>query len=329
MCLFLVVLTGYGQSPHGDDFIMDCAKCHTSDDWSFNAEVSSFRHDSTNFALRGRHEQLDCRSCHQSLEFKKAESTCISCHDDLHQQTVGFDCARCHNTLTWVVENITQMHEQVSFPLLGAHLSIDCNECHKSETNLRFDPISPECISCHKNDYEGAKIPDHVAQGFPVDCSLCHSQTQTGWSGETILHSFFPLVGGHQISDCSICHTTSVYADISPDCIICHVDDYNNAKNPDHTLFPQQCNLCHGLNPGWMPASYSDHDSSFPIYSGNHKGEWNNCTDCHTISGDFTSFSCIDCHEHNNPGSLAKEHDEVAGYQYVSTACLGCHPKGD
>jgi len=77
-----------------------------------------------------------------------------------------------------------------------------------------------------------------------------------------------------------------------------------------------------------MPANF-DHDKDFfPIYSGEHQGEWNECSDCH-IGGNLNSFSCIDCHEHNDPNDLADEHDDVNGYQYSSPACLQCHPNGD
>ncbi|MFZ1703234.1 MAG: cytochrome c3 family protein [Saprospiraceae bacterium] len=318
-----------GQSPHGENFIIDCSKCHNSENWTFNALESTFDHDSTDFILKGQHQNLECRSCHQSLEFNKAESGCLSCHNDIHQQTVGYDCARCHNSVSWVVENITLMHEQTSFPLIGLHVSLDCIACHVSETNLRFDPIRPECISCHRSDFTQVKMPDHVGQGFPEDCTLCHKQTGTGWIGEGIVHSFFPLEQGHEINDCTQCHKSSIYSVINPACINCHMDDFNNANNPDHTLFPTECNLCHTLAIGWRPASFSNHDSRFPIYSGNHKGEWDQCIDCHTIAGDFNTFSCIDCHEHNNAGKMAKEHDDVNNYQFVSTACYGCHPRGN
>ena len=326
---FGIISYAWGQSPHGESLKFDCAKCHNPSNWDFDRENVTFHHDSTNFPLIGQHIDLECRSCHQTPVFKEAKSTCVDCHQDIHQQTVGYDCARCHSSFSWIVENITLIHEQVSFPLMGAHANINCNDCHLSETNLRFDPISPECISCHNTEYVSAKEPDHVAQAFPVDCSLCHKQTGQDWTGGGIVHSFFPLEQGHQISACTQCHKTPNYSDTSPDCINCHSLDYQNASNPDHSSFPTECNLCHTLVQGWRPASFSNHDSRFPIYSGNHKGEWDQCIDCHTIEGNYGTFSCIDCHEHNNASKLAKDHDEVGGYQFVSTSCYSCHPKGN
>lgn len=331
-CLILVVFIfdkAYLQTPHGEDFMLDCALCHNADNWHFRAEESSFSHDNTDFPLQGRHINLNCRSCHVTLEFKKAESTCLSCHSDVHQQTVGNDCARCHHSDSWIVEDVTRLHELVSFPLMGAHATVNCDECHLSETNLRFDPVNPDCISCHQSDYKNAKNPDHVAQAFPTDCSLCHRLTGNDWTGGGIVHSFFPLEQGHNIKDCTICHKSPVYSDLSPDCINCHQTDYDNAKTPDHRSFPTNCNICHSLAIGWMPANFPDHDNYFPIYSGNHKGEWSKCSDCHTDENNYSVFSCTDCHEHNNESELAKDHRGVSGYAFVSTACYGCHPRGD
>jgi hypothetical protein len=331
LLLILLITTsiGWSQSPHGDKLRFDCAKCHNPVNWTYDKLHSSFDHNDTDFPLKGQHNKLECRTCHESLQFEKTESNCYTCHNDIHQQTVGNDCARCHNGISWVVENITKMHEQTSFPLMGVHSIVNCDACHQSETNLRFSPINPECISCHLNDYASAKMPDHSGQNFPTDCTLCHRITGTDWKADGIVHSFFPLEQGHNISDCTKCHVTPIYADTRPECINCHRADFQNAKNPDHALFPQECNLCHTLAIGWMPASFSDHDSRFPIYTGNHKGEWDLCIDCHTTAGDYNTFSCIQCHEHNNASKLAKEHDEVGGYQFVSTACFGCHPKGN
>jgi hypothetical protein len=171
-------------------------------------------------------------------------------------------------------------------------------------------------------------MPDHKSQSFPLDCAQCHRQTSLDWISGEILHSFFPLELGHKITDCTLCHKSSIYKNIDADCISCHQTDFTKAKDPDHTLFPKQCNLCHTLAIGWMPAAYTNHDNSFPIYSGKHKGKWDQCNDCHKVPGDFNSFTCIECHEHNNAGSLAKDHSDVKQYQFLSSACYNCHPKG-
>jgi hypothetical protein len=114
------------QSPHGKNFTMDCAKCHNSGGWKFDAKKSKFNHSTTGFALSGQHQAINCKACHTTLTFKKASSNCASCHTDRHNQTVGNNCARCHSTQSWLVGNITKLHEQTSFPLTGVHATIDC-----------------------------------------------------------------------------------------------------------------------------------------------------------------------------------------------------------
>ena len=64
----------------------------------------------------------------------------------------------------------------------------------------------------------------------------------------------------------------------------------------------------------------------FPVYSGKHKGVWNQCIECHTNPGDFKQNSCTVCHI--NP-ETNDQHKMVSGYYYQSDACLACHPTGD
>jgi hypothetical protein len=325
--LFFNYIAPQSDSPHGEKLKLDCSSCHTSNNWDYNKN-STFSHDITKFPLEGQHKIIDCRSCHKSLKFNEAPGACYSCHEDIHQQSVGNDCQRCHNSGSWIISDIFLIHERVSFPLTGVHTSVNCDECHKNEQNLIFGPVGVECFDCHKSDYLSAKSPDHQQQQFSTDCSQCHSIHGPEWNSGRILHSFFPLQQAHDIDDCKVCHKTENYNDLSGECISCHQNDFMNAKNPDHSLFPTECELCHTLNPGWKPATFGDHDSRFPIYSGNHKNEWDNCIDCHTQSGNFTLFSCINCHEHSNQSKLANEHDEVKDYKFDSNACLECHPKG-
>ena len=105
LTLILSVLALNAQSPHGDKLAIDCAKCHSPESWRYNANLSLFSHDSTDFALFGQHKALDCKSCHQSLKFDEAPTDCNSCHVDPHNQTVGLDCKRCHTSASWIVDN--------------------------------------------------------------------------------------------------------------------------------------------------------------------------------------------------------------------------------
>ena len=106
--------------------------------------------------------------------------------------------------------------------------------------------------------------------------------------------------------------------------------EYNNTTDPNHTAsgFGTDCAQCHDET-AWGNATF-DHDSQFfPIYSGNHNGEWNACTDCHNNASDYSVFTCIDCHEHDDQNSVNDDHNEVSGYSYNSNACFNCHPNGN
>ncbi|MFZ1703231.1 MAG: hypothetical protein WAT79_02730 [Saprospiraceae bacterium] len=329
LLILFISESGWSQTPHGKDFVMDCALCHHPDNWSYVPEKSSFSHDNTDFSLKGRHAALDCRSCHQTLEFKQAESSCISCHDDVHQQTVGNDCSRCHNSNSWIVENITELHEATAFPLIGVHAFVNCSACHISETNIRFSPIGVTCYDCHRNDFINTLNPNHVKNNFDTDCAACHSLNEKDWTTNQIDHSFFPLELGHQIMDCAACHKSDLFSDISKNCFACHQQDFENASTPNHTLsgFGNDCTACHTLSPGWNPATFLDHDVMFfPIYSGKHKDAWTSCTDCHIQKENYKIFSCTVCHM--NP-ETNEDHKDVVGYSYQDNACLVCHPTGN
>jgi len=318
-----------GQNPHGEQLKIDCKVCHTSEGWVFIGDSSSFDHNSTNFMLEGQHQNTDCKLCHSSLKFNEAETTCNSCHTDVHNMSVGNDCVRCHNSQNWLVDIIPELHEQNGFPLMGNHRMASCTDCHISDNNLVWNRIGNDCIMCHQEDYNQTVNPNHMASGFSTNCVECHLPTAESWGAENF-HLFFPLTEGHNIADCAACHDVNNYSAASPECSSCHIDDYNNAANPNHLTagFNTNCAECHTTS-GWQPADYKQHDAqSFPIYSGNHKGEWNSCTECH-IGGDYNNFSCIDCHEHNNQSRLAGEHDDVGGFKFESNACYACHPRGE
>ncbi|MBL0237928.1 MAG: cytochrome c3 family protein [Saprospiraceae bacterium] len=327
LTLILSVLALNAQSPHGDKLAIDCSKCHSPESWSYNAKLSLFSHDSTDFALFGQHKALDCKSCHQSLKFDEAPTDCNSCHVDPHNQTVGLDCKRCHTSASWIVDNITEIHEQTSFPLTGVHRTVNCNLCHISETNIRFNTAGINCIDCHRNDYERTTSPDHKKNNFSTNCTDCHSLTEADWKTDKVDHSFFPLEQGHSIKDCAQCHLSKDYSNISKNCISCHNQDFQSTNNPNHmsAKFSNDCASCHTLSPGWKPVQYSAHDAIFPIYSGKHKGKWTQCIDCHKNEKDFTSFTCISCHI--NP-ETDKVHQKVNAYIYQDLACLACHPTG-
>lgn len=315
------------KSPHGLNFKIDCAVCHTTDNWK-NVKQNGFDHRKTKFPLTGHHQQVNCRACHVDLSFKIKDFDCASCHRDIHENTLGDDCARCHNTSAWIIPDVRSIHRKAGFPLMGMHVSIDCNRCHKGGSGQRYETLSNDCFSCHKDDYYNSQYPNHAAANYSKDCNQCHAQNALFWSG-TFKHDFFPLKGGHQL-DCDACHKDlETYKDLTTsDCYSCHKDAYDNTTNPPHAAsgFSTDCNTCHTIV-SWKPANY-DHDKlNFPINSGAHMGQWSSCNDCHTDNSNFGVFSCTNCHEHNQT-KTDSQHREVRDYIYNSQNCYSCHPKG-
>ncbi|MBK8555054.1 MAG: hypothetical protein IPL65_04445 [Lewinellaceae bacterium] len=351
--IFLLALSRclIAQSPHGESLSLDCSACHTAMGWDIplsfwttKVEPSAkpggigklpeklkprFDHDSTFFALTGQHALLDCRACHQTLVFSEANPDCNTCHTDIHQQTVGADCARCHTTANWLVDNITSLHVENGFPLLGAHAAANCFDCHTSESNLRFDRIGNDCVNCHLADFQATTNPNHPQAGFSINCIECHDPSKNDWNAATVDHSFFPLEKGHDIMDCAACHTGGNYISTPTDCFACHQQDFESTTNPNHLSagFSTTCTDCHTTDKGWSPANFANHDAQyFPIYSGAHNGVWMDCVECHTNPGDYKVFTCVSCHQ--NP-ETNNAHTGVNGYVYDDAACLACHPNGD
>ena len=150
------------------------------------------------------------------------------------------------------------------------------------------------------------------------------------WNDTFSIHNnYYVLAGAHSViaNNCILCHNGN-YINTPNTCFGCHQDDYNQTTDPAHAIsqFPTECELCHDQN-AWEPSTF-DHDGLyFPIYSGSHNGEWGVCADCHVNPTNYNVFSCIDCHEHNQP-DMDDDHSDVSGYVYNSLACFECHPDG-
>lgn len=318
--------------PHRLRLGTDCASCHTPDGWVARDEARR-RHDATRLPLTGVHERLDCDACHRDptgSDFANTPSDCYACHAADYAATTtpphatsgfGTDCVTCHGVFTasW---GRGDFQHSARFPLTGAHASTTCASCHVSG----FVGTPSDCVACHRGDYDRTTDPSHTAAGFSTDCTACH--TTNGWDGATFDHdaSGFPLTGRHRAITCLECHASG-YSGTPTDCYTCHQGDYDGTSDPAHAGagFPTSCVDCHTTG-GWTPSTWN-HDALFPIYSGQHRNEWNVCADCHTVPANYAVFECIFCHEHSRTRTDS-EHREVSGYQYLSTACFECHPRG-
>ena len=317
-CITMIFLNQVKQSPHGARFKISCKTCHSSKGWELDRSVYSFDHNTTKMPLLGQHTTLECKQCHKSLVFSEARTNCIDCHSDMHQSTVGPDCSRCHNQISWLVNNINDIHRSSRFPLLGAHRTADCSQCHVSESLLRFDVIGVNCIDCHRANFLATTNPNHVQSGISEDCASCHLISAFSWVGAGFNHSIFPLVQGHSNVSCTACHTTGNYTSAPTDCNSCHQQNYLSAKNPDHVAshFSTNCQDCHNLSPGWAPATFNH--TAFPLTMGHSTPS---CDDCHKGNYTSTSTDCYSCHQSNYLATTNPNHT-TAG---IPTTCQTCH----
>lgn len=153
-----------------------CNSCHT-DHRGRDADVvrldrDTFRHDLTDFPLRGGHVRAGgrCDACHvEGKRFREAPTDCASCHrkDDVHKGQLGDDCAKCHQETLWKEARFD--HGTTRFPLTDKHQGVACYACH---TNQTYKNAPMACIACHLvNDVHDSK-PDER-------CERCHNAA--GW----------------------------------------------------------------------------------------------------------------------------------------------------
>jgi len=311
-------------------FDHNCTTCHSTDGWN----PATFDHDRSNYPLTGAHRTVDCASCHINGRFAGTPMDCWTCHqqsfaeiqDPNHVQgQYDHNCTICHTTTAWQPAQFD--HNGGDFPLTGAHQQVQCASCH---VNGRFGGTPTDCWTCHQAAYQNVQDPNHVQGQYNHNCTICH--TTTAWQPAQFDHNGgdFPLTGAHRQVQCASCHVNGRFGGTPTDCYACHTNDFNNVGNPNHrnAQFPHDCTLCHTTN-NWDSNFNQQHDQQwFPVYSGEHRGEWANCAECHNNPNDYQVFTCITCHEHSNRAEVDSDHREVRDYAYNSAACYRCHPTG-
>jgi hypothetical protein len=318
-------------NPHGQTRLtLDCQACHTTGGWRALRQPFDFDHSrQTRFVLTGRHAAVGCAGCHLDLRYdrpKFAAGDCASCHLDVHQGRLPGDCASCHNTSSFREAANLEQHARGRFPLTGAHVQISCESCHADDRGGAFTPLSGECVSCHRPDYQAARSIDHVKGGLPRECRQCHGTSS--WQGATFDHAAaargFALEGRHVAVTCAGCHAAGGGLSVprpasSQDCVACHRADYDEEHRGSG--FPVECAGCHTVD-GWERGDF-DHAASAHGFAllGKHRTVL--CTECHTPPGSALKFQpanaddCVACHR-------AQYQEEHAGSGFPVT-CRTCH----
>jgi hypothetical protein len=319
----------------------DCGRCHTPDRWE-RFDVDRI-HAETRSPLMDRHVRIDCRNCHPALlegDYATSAAGCVDCHEDAYLATanpghvklgLGTLCEDCHEPVRWR-HAFFPSHDAL-FPIFsGEHRGAwgECSDCHPDPST--FGAFT--CSACHRRpdmDEEHRDVSGYVYEDGA--CLACHPD---GTKGEGIGNhdaDFFPITSGAHDgtwSACSQCHTApGDYGVFS--CVGCHEHDRapmdaSHAGIPGYAWESGQCYACHPTGEG---AEFGTHDALyFPVYTGSHEGTWDLCADCHTTEGDFSAYSCVACHEHDQ-APMDAAHQGIPDYTWESARCYACHPTGE
>jgi hypothetical protein len=285
-------------------------------------------HNETAFPLDGRHRDVACESCHRQSIYKGTPTTCYDCHwvrrqDDRFRLQLGSQCEQCHRTTTWSA--VRWDHTAMTgMPLGVAHRQLSCQSCHTNDT---FRAAQTGCFSCHQQDYQATRTPNHAAAGFPTACETCHRVDAGSFQQARFDHgAVFPLVGVHAVQTCASCHTNNVFRGTSRECVGCHRPLYDRTTTPSHAAagFPTTCENCHRpTDPSWGGNGGFNHSAVFPLV-GVHAQQA--CASCH-VNNVFrgTSRECVGCHRPLYDRTSTPNH-AAAGFP---TTCENCHRATD
>ena len=290
-------------------FPTDCASCHDVYSW----KGAAFKHDA--FPLTGRHSTAACASCHSQDPVPK---TCLGCHGEDRKRpttpdhlgaTFSTRCDDCHSTAGWKPAAL----DHSKFPLTGGHSSVPCGSCHIDAANPNV-PTGKTCATCHDADRSRSTALDHLAAGFPTDCTGCHSVVK--WKPATFDHGSFPLQGGHLGLTCARCHDPEP---VPKTCVGCHEAERKRPVTPNHLAagFSTACDTCHTIL-AWKPAAI-DHQK-FPLTQGHSNL---NCTSCHTDAANPDvpkGKTCAVCHAADRSKATAPNHQQ-SGFPDDCTIC--------
>jgi hypothetical protein len=288
-----------------------CESCHNERGW----KSANFDHDETKFALRDKHQDAKCETCHQGgvagpNAKLKLDVECVACHrkqddDKGHKGRYGAKCETCHTAKEW--KNSVFNHDrQTKYPLKAKHAATKCDACHTVDKGPIYkNKLETECLACHQKDDK------HKGQ-LGKKCDSCHNEKR--WQDAPFDHnkSRYPLTGSHAKVECKKCHLTPAFRDAPSTCRACHEKDDKHKGR-----FGAKCESCHYTGT-WKSWDF-DHGTTRFALDGGHKKVA--CDDCHKASPDGSAKlgrTCIACH--------AKDDVHDGGF---SAQCERCHVASD
>lgn len=141
-----------------------CLDCHTVAGFS-PSRFTLQDHQKTRYPLEGAHLAVPCIACHKPMpgrsarliQFRFPSTACATCHGDPHagqfaRSSPPLQCSHCHSVLAW--SRVSFDHARARFQLEGAHRTVPCGSCHKTEAQngqrvVRFKPLPVTCEGCH------------------------------------------------------------------------------------------------------------------------------------------------------------------------------------
>jgi hypothetical protein len=298
---------------HGRLKPQPCRSCHT-DHRGRNARIvhldqAAFDHAATDYALRGRHLEVDCAACHvPGRKWSQAPHECNACHrkDDVHKGSLGPQCADCHGEQAWKPARFD--HGKTRFALTGKHARAKCDACHRDG---KTRDLPRACAACHREDDRRA----HQGR-LGERCESCHDAR--AWRPASFNHDTatrFALRGKHRGVKCADCHGGApanapfAFAREKPGsaCLDCHRKD-----DPHEGRLGADCASCH-TERSWKERGRFDHDKTAFALRGGHVQA--RCEACHKNANHRdTPKECVACHRND---------DRHRGT--LSTACADCH----
>jgi hypothetical protein len=335
----------HGRLPSADA----CRECHTEHRGPqaslTRIDAVTFPHDSLGYSLQA-HKVLhngspfDCESCHEQSLRVFAPATCSQCHLKmegaafmLHEVTFGSLCLNCHDGLDTYGGDFD--HGKTDFPLVSAHASVECRDCHSDARTIQDLKRSPtRCAGCHEQD-------DAHSGRLGDDCAECHVTTR--WTDVEFDHASlgFALTGAHVELTCSDCHLDGNTRQVPSTCVGCHGPD-----DPHQGRLGDDCAGCHTVT-GWNDVQFDHGVTGFALtlaHGGlgcsachspkNASPVPSDCVGCHQLddahNGGFGS-DCSLCHRPTVWSDWTFDHDlsrfKLTG-AHSRVACTSCHVDG-
>jgi hypothetical protein len=291
-----------------------CESCHNTGGWKNNKPGGTFDHNTTKFALLGKHAAKQCSACHKTTDFHQPvpHEHCQDCHKDTHTgqfaaRAAGSDCGSCHNEKGYKPSLFDRAaHAKSAFPLEGKHADVACAKCHLPEgPGAVYKSGKLVCSACHDDKHGG----QFASAPYQNRCDQCH--TVAGWKPDTFsvdrhARTQFPLTGKHAAVTCRDCHKplgdSRQFHLAERACSGCHTDPHGTRST---------CENCHTTE-RWKTTKTFDHSTTKFRLDGGH-----------------LKVACVQCHPAAPAAAAASKAPNAPVFGHTPAVCSKCHAAKD